>query len=102
MIPLIYVLSVSTVLFAIGVMGVMTKRNAVRVLMSIEIMVNAANINLVAFSVYRPIFDVSGQVFAVFSIAVTAAEVAVGLAIYILITRTHKTIELDKINFLRW
>jgi NADH:ubiquinone oxidoreductase subunit K len=102
MIPLIYVLLLSSVLFAIGAMGVMTKKNAVRVLMSIEIMVNAANINLAAFSVYRPIFDPSGQVFAVFSIAVTAAEVAVGLAIYILITRTHRTIELQKINLMRW
>ncbi|MFQ5815531.1 MAG: NADH-quinone oxidoreductase subunit NuoK [Candidatus Hydrothermarchaeaceae archaeon] len=102
MIPLIYVLLVSSLLFAIGAMGMMTKRNAVRVLMCIEIMVNAANINLVAFSVYRQSFDPSGQVFAVFSIAVTAAEVAVGLAIYILVTRTHRTIELQKINLMRW
>ncbi len=102
MIPLIYVLSLSTLLFAIGAMGVLTKKNAVRVLMSIEIMVNAANINLIAFSVYRPVFDPSGQVFVVFSIAITAAEVAVGLAIYILITRTHRTIELNKINLMRW
>ncbi len=102
MIPLIYVLTLSTLLFGIGALGVLTKRNAVRVLMCIELMVNAANINLVAFSVYRPVFDPSGQVFTVFSIAITAAEVAVGLAIYILITRTHKTIELDKINLMRW
>lgn len=102
MIPLIYVLLVSSLLFAIGALGVMTKRNAVRVLMCIEIMVNAANINLAAFSVYRQSFDPSGQVFVVFSIAVTAAEVAVGLAIYILVTRTHRTIELQKINLMRW
>ncbi len=102
MIPLIYVLLLSSMLFGIGAMGVMTKRNAVRVLMCIEIMVNAANINLAAFSVYRPALDPGGQVFAIFSIAITAAEVAVGLAIYILITRTHRTIELQKISLMRW
>jgi NADH-quinone oxidoreductase subunit K len=101
-IPLVNYLVLAGVLFAIGIYGVLTKRNAVRVLMAIEIMMNAAIINLVAFSVYMPFGNISGQVFALFAIAIAAAEAAVGLAIFILIFRVHGTINIDKIRRLRW
>ena len=100
MIPLEYFLILSAVLFLIGAYGVLTKRNAIIVLMSIEIMLNAANINFVAFSSYFD--DVRGQIFALFSIAVAAAEVAVGLAILLNLNRARGTIELDDLNLLRW
>ncbi|MFQ6136969.1 MAG: NADH-quinone oxidoreductase subunit NuoK [Candidatus Hydrothermarchaeales archaeon] len=102
MIPLLYYLLLSGVLFAIGAYGVMTKRNAVRMLMAIEIMMNAAAINLVAFSVYTPHLNVSGQVFALFVIAIAAAENCIGLALYLLLFRVHKTIDLNEISRLRW
>lgn len=101
MIPLIFYLALSSVLFTIGAYGVLTKRNAVRVLMAIEIMMNAAIINLVAFSVYMPFNNITGQVFALFAIAIAAAEAAVGLAIFILIFRVHKTIDLNEIRRLK-
>jgi len=100
MIPLEYFLILAAVLFLIGAYGVLTRRNAIVVLMSIEIMLNAANINFVAFSSYFN--DVRGQVFALFSIAVAAAEVAVGLAILLNLNRASGTIDLDEINLLRW
>jgi NADH:ubiquinone oxidoreductase subunit K len=100
MIPLEYFLTLAAVLFLIGAYGVLTRRNAIVVLMSIEIMLNAANINFVAFSSYFN--DVRGQVFALFSIAVAAAEVAVGLAILLNLNRARGTINLDEINLLRW
>ncbi len=100
MIPLEYFLAFSAILFSIGVYGVLTKRNGIVVLMSIEIMLNAANINFVAFSAFFD--DVNGQVFALFSIAVAAAEVAVGLAILLNLYKARDTINLDDINLLRW
>lgn len=106
MIPIEYWLIFSSLLFVIGAYGVMTRKNAIVVLMSIEVMLNAANINLVAFSSYHMrlhgSFDPSGQAFALFSIAIAAAEVAVGLAILMSVYRRYKTIEVDKINVLRW
>jgi len=98
MIPMIYYLILASVLFSIGAYGVLTKRNAVRVFMAIEIMMNAAVINLVAFSVYTPYQNISGQVFALFVIAIAAAEAAVGLAIFILIFRVHGTVNIDEIR----
>ncbi len=99
-------LILSSLLFAIGAYGVLTRKNAIVVLMSIEIMLNAANINLVAFSTYHGAlhgsFDPSGQAFALFSIAIAAAEVAVGLAIILSVYRRYQTIDVDKINILRW
>jgi NADH:ubiquinone oxidoreductase subunit K len=100
MIPMEYFLALSAILFVIGAYGVLTKRNAIIVLMSIEIMLNAANINFVTFSSYFD--DVAGQVFALFSIAVAAAEVAVGLAILLNLNRVRGTINLDEIYLLRW
>jgi NADH-quinone oxidoreductase subunit K len=108
MIPLVYWLVFSSLLFCIGAYGVLTKRNAIVVLMCIEIMLNAANINLVAFSSYHSSLhpalgaDLSGQAFTLFSIAIAAAEVAVGLAIILSVYRRYKTIDVDQINILRW
>jgi len=94
------VLFFSAVLFSTGVYGVLARRNAVLVLMSIELMLNAVNVNLVAFSQFW--LDVTGQVFALFVIAVAAAEVGIGLAIVILIYRNRETINIDEVNLLKW
>ena len=100
MIPLEYVLILSSVLFAIGAAGVILRKNAIIVLMSIELMLNAVNINLVAFSSYFE--DGTGQAFALFSIGIAAAEVAVALAILLNLNRLRKTVNVDDINLLRW
>jgi NADH:ubiquinone oxidoreductase subunit K len=106
MIEIQYWLVFSSLLFAIGAYGVLTRKNAIVVLMSIEVMLNAANINLVAFSSYHYILhggmDASGQAIALLSIAIAAAEVAVGLAIILSVYRRYQTIDVDKINILRW
>jgi len=95
-------LVLSSVLFAIGLYGALTKRNTIVILMSIEIMLNAANVALVAFSRYITPTLLTGQVFAIFVIVVAAAEAAVGLAILISVYRNRKTIESDKIDLLKW
>ena len=100
MIRLPLVLFFSAALFSTGVYGVLARRNAVLVLMSIELMLNAVNVNLVAFSQLWQ--DVKGQVFALFVIAVAAAEVGIGLAIVILIYRNRETISVDEVNLLKW
>jgi NADH:ubiquinone oxidoreductase subunit K len=94
------VLFFSATLFATGVYGVLARRNGVLVLMSIELMLNAVNINLVAFS--QALGSIAGQVFALFVIAVAAAEVGIGLAIVILIYRNRETINIDEVNLLKW
>jgi NADH:ubiquinone oxidoreductase subunit K len=94
------VLFFSAVLFSAGVYGVLARRNAVLVLMSIELMLNAVTLNLVAFS--QVLGDLAGQVFALFVIAVAAAEVGIGLAIVILIYRNRETINVDEVNLLKW
>jgi len=93
-----YVL-LSAFLFCTGVYGVLARRNAVLVLMSIELMLNAVNINLVAFSAH--LNDVAGQVFALFVIAIAAAEVGVGLAIVLLIYRNRVAVNLDEIDLMK-
>jgi len=100
MIPPSYELTLSAALFAIGLFGVLTRKNAIIVLMSVEIILNAAVLNLVAFASYSN--DPSGQVFALLAIAIAAGEAAVGLAIFMNVYRTHGTIDLDKVGFLRW
>jgi len=95
-----FVLLFSAALFSTGVYGVLARRNAVLVLMSIELMLNAVNVNLVAFA--QGMQDVVGQVFALFVIAVAAAEVGIGLAIVILIYRNRETINVDEVNLLKW
>ena len=100
MIPLEYYLMLSTAMFCIGAYGVLTKRNAIVILMCIEIMLNAVNLNFVVFSVYHG--NVVGQVFALFSIAIAAAEVAVGLAIILSLYNRHKTIDAQEVRILKW
>jgi NAD(P)H-quinone oxidoreductase subunit 4L len=94
------VLFFSAALFSIGVYGVLARRNAVLILMSIELMLNAVNINLIGFSNLWK--DLAGQVFALFVIAVAAAEVGIGLAIVILIYRNRETINVNEVNLLKW
>ena len=89
-------------LFSIGLYGVLSKRNAIIIMMCLEIMLNAVNIAMVAFSRYIVPTLLTGQVFAIFIIFVAAAETAVGLAIIISIYRRHDTIETTKINLLKW
>jgi len=100
MMPLWWPLVLACLLFSLGVYGVLARRNAVLVLMSIELMLNAVNVNLVAFA--QLLQDISGQVFALFVIAVAAAEVGIGLAIVILIYRNRETINIDEVNLLKW
>ena len=100
MIRLPLVLFFSAMLFSVGVYGVLARRNAVLVLMSIELMLNAVNVNLIAFA--QRLGDLNGQVFALFVIAVAAAEVGIGLAIVILIYRNRETINVDEVNLLKW
>ncbi|MHA2297744.1 MAG: NADH-quinone oxidoreductase subunit NuoK [Candidatus Hodarchaeales archaeon] len=106
-IPIIYVLLLSATLLVIGAYGLMTKKNGVRLLMCIEIILNAANINFIAFSAYGPLSGVTapyplvGQVFTLFSIIIAAAEASVGLAILLVLYKHYKTISIDKINQLR-
>ncbi|HEY9425631.1 MAG TPA: NADH-quinone oxidoreductase subunit NuoK [Gemmatimonadaceae bacterium] len=88
----------SAVLFTIGVIGVLIRRNAIIIFMSVELMLNAVNLSFVAFS---RLYGVSGQVLAIFVIAVAAAEAAVGLAIIISIFRHHQSIDLQNINLLK-
>jgi NADH:ubiquinone oxidoreductase subunit K len=94
-----YFLILSAFLFCVGIYGVLARRNGVLVLMSVELMLNAVNINLVAFSAYG--HSVSGQVFALFIITIAAAEVGVGLAIVLLIYRNLHSPDLDKIDQLK-
>ena len=102
MIRLSFPLIFSAVLFAIGVYGVLARRNGVLVLMSIEVMLNAVNVNLVAFSQFLKDTILAGQIFTLFVIAVAAAEVGIGLAIVILIFRNRETINVDEVNLLKW
>jgi NADH:ubiquinone oxidoreductase subunit K len=92
-------LILSAFLFCTGIYGVLARKNAVLVLMSIELMLNAVNINLVAFSAFRG--TISGQVFALFVITIAAAEVGVGLAIVLLIYRNERTSDLDEVDQLK-
>jgi NADH:ubiquinone oxidoreductase subunit K len=95
-------LILSAVLFSIGLYGALAKRNAIVILMSIELMLNAVNIALVAFSRYITPLLLTGQVFAIFVMVVAAAEVAVGLAIIISIYRYRETIDATMINLMKW
>jgi NADH:ubiquinone oxidoreductase subunit 11 or 4L (chain K) len=95
-----FVLVFAALLFSAGVYGVLARRNAVMVLMAIELMLNAVNLNLVAFS--AQLHEVTGQVFALFVIAVAAAEVGIGLALVILLFRNRSSINVDEVTLLRW
>ncbi len=95
-------LVLSVVLFTIGLYGVLAKRNAVVILMCIEIMLNAVNITLVAFSRYVTPALLTGQIFAIFVMAVAAAEAAVGIAIIITIYRNRESVNVDKFDLTKW
>ncbi len=100
MIPTSHYLFLSLALFAIGVVGVLTRRNVIIILMSIELILNAVNINLVAFS--RLLGSVDGQIFAIFIITDAAAEAAVGLGIIIAFFRNRETVLADEMDILKW
>lgn len=102
MIPLAYFLIFAAALFCIGLYGVLARKNAVAILMGIELMLNAVNINLLAFWRYRAPDLIAGQAFAVMVFAVAAAEVAVGLALVISVYRRRNTVAADEIDLLRW
>jgi NADH:ubiquinone oxidoreductase subunit K len=97
--PLLMPVLLSSLLFCIGVYGVLARRNAILVLMAVELMLNAVNINLVAFAAFTR--NVSGQVFALFVITIAAAEVGVGLAIVLLIYRNLRSPDLDRVDQLK-
>jgi NADH:ubiquinone oxidoreductase subunit K len=98
-VPTGHVLVLSLLLFGIGILGVLTRRNAIIILMSIELMMNAANLNLIAFS--RQHRHLTGQVFGVFTIAVAAGEVAVGLAIVLAVYRQFDSIKVDDVRLMK-
>lgn len=102
MIGLDHYLALSAIVFCIGVYGMLTRRNAIGVLMSVELMFNAVNITLIAFSRYVTPEVITGQVIAVFTIAVAAAEATVALAIVLLIYQHHRGIDVDRVNLMKW
>ena len=102
MIPLSWILILSAALFSIGMFGVLARRNAVAILLGIELMLNAVNINLVAFWRYLDPVQITGQVFAIIVFAVAAAEVAVGLALVISVYRNRRTVVADELDMMKW
>lgn len=97
-----YCLILAAALFCIGIYGLITSRNAVRGLMSIELLLNAVNLNLMGFSNYLDPSNIRGQVFAIFVITIAAAEAAVGLAIVLAIYRNRETTDMEQFNLLKW
>ncbi len=102
MIPLSWYLILSAALFSIGLFGVLARRNAIAILLGVELMLNAVNINLVAFWRYLDPAQMTGQVFAIIVFAVAAAEVAVGLALVISVYRNRKTVIADELDMMKW
>ena len=99
-VPISYYLILSAIVFLTGVVGVLIRRNIIIILLSVELMLNATNINFVAFSEYY--HNVAGQVFVFFALTVAAAEVAVGLAIIIALYRSQSSINVDDFRLLKW
>lgn len=99
-VPIEFYLVLSGMVFLIGLVGVLVRRNIIVILLSIELMLNATNINFVAFSAY--LGNLAGQVFVFFALTVAAAEVAVGLAIIIALYRHHESINVDDFSLLKW
>ena len=102
MIPLFWYLLVAAALFSMGTYGVLSRRNAVAILMSIELMLNAVNLNLIAFWRFVAPASLNGQAFAIFVFTVAAAEAAVGLALIISIYRNRETVIAEDVNLLKW
>ncbi len=101
-IPLQHLLALGAILFLAGIYGVLVRRNVIGILMSIELILNAVNINLVAFSKTTSLAPETGQIFAIFVIALAAAAAAVGLAIVLALFRNRKTVYSDEMNLLKW
>lgn len=99
-VPISWYLLLAAALFAIGVIGALTRRNGIAIFLSIELMLNAANLTLAAYA--RQLDDRAGQMVVFFVLAVAAAEAAVGLALFIAIFRLRRTIDLNRINLMRW
>ena len=102
MVPLNHILVFTTILFVLGLYGALTRRHVVGILIAIELMLNAANVNLIAFSRYTKTDPELGQIFAAFIIVFAAVAAAVGLAIVVSIYRNQKTIYTDEIDILKW
>ncbi|UPV73551.1 NADH-quinone oxidoreductase subunit NuoK [Halorussus limi] len=100
MVPVQYYLLLSAAVFAIGVFGILTRRNALLFLMSVELLLNAANINLVAFSNFHG--NLTGQTFSLFTLALAAAEVAVGIGIILVLYRNFKDVDVTEATTMRW
>ncbi|MGF1670367.1 MAG: NADH-quinone oxidoreductase subunit NuoK [Balneolaceae bacterium] len=100
MIGIDWYLALSAVLFTIGIIGVLTRRNAIVVFMCVELMLNAVNLSLISFSAYHG--DISGQILVFFSLSVAAAEAVVGLAIILAIFRNNLNVDISEVNLLRW
>ncbi len=100
MVPLSYYVILSVIVFVTGVVGVLIRRNIIIILLSVELMLNATNINFVAYSYYFQ--NITGQVFVFFALTVAAAEVAVGLAIIIALYRSKSSINVDEFQLLKW
>ena len=101
-ISLEFCLLLAAALFCIGIYGLVTSRNAVRVLMSIELLLNAVNLNLMGFSNFLDPVGIKGQIFTIFVMTVAAAEAAVGLAIVLTIYRNRETTDMEQFNLLKW
>ena len=99
-VPISWYLMLAAVLFAIGTVGALTRRNGIGIFLSIELMLNAANLTLVAFS--RQMGQLDGQIVVFFVMAVAAAEAAVGLALFIAVFRSRRTIDVNRLNLMRW
>lgn len=100
MIGIDWYLALSAILFTIGIIGVLIRRNAIVIFMCVELMLNAVNLSLLSFSAFHG--DISGQILVFFSLAVAAAEAVVGLAIIIAIFRNNLSVDITKVNLLRW
>lgn len=100
MIGIDWYLALSAILFTIGIIGVLIRRNAIVIFMCVELMLNAVNLSLLTFSAYHG--DIAGQILVFFSLAVAAAEAVVGLAIIIAIFRNNLSVDITKVNLLRW
>lgn len=100
MIPLPYYLGVSAILFSVGTIGVLTRRNAIVIFMCVELMLNAVNLTFIAFS--RFLSNIDGQVFVFFIMTVAAAEAAVGLALMIAFYKNRESIDVEDINMMKW
>ena len=99
-VPISWYLVLAALLFAIGAVGALTRRNAITIFLSIELMLNAVNLLIVAYA--RMLDDQSGQVIVFFVLAVAAAEAAIGLALFIAVFRNRRTIDVNRLNLLRW